>query len=458
MKVNSSPSYRAEDACCVLESEITSLLCGGACCDHWSREKRSCRSHSAALVGMALSMGAAGILLSAEKAMAADAPEFPSSTITSESSLPPTKASAPKSMLLAARQLASEVTPAPPWVKHQQGNAASELPPRYHRKPEAIAATPPIKISSLLSVGQILTIPFARKRVQRLRENGSVETQPVLVGEEAVPSQPFDAALPSAREAIGGAVAAGKRNSRWKTPLDFPNPLETPNQALAAQSSSSFSSNGIDQPTSQLPQKTPTLNPPNANSQNHLPQQRQPQQERVVATPMEVEVANQALERSAGQKVVPPLPPLPDAGDPLPESAPQSQGYIWPTKGKITSDYGRRWGRMHEGIDIAAPINTPIVAAASGKVVKAGWNSGGYGNWVKIKHSNGDLTIYAHNQKVLVRRGEKVDQGEQIAKMGSTGHSTGSHLHFEIHKKGKGAVNPVAYLPGSQPQIPYAQN
>jgi murein DD-endopeptidase MepM/ murein hydrolase activator NlpD len=102
---------------------------------------------------------------------------------------------------------------------------------------------------------------------------------------------------------------------------------------------------------------------------------------------------------------------------------------------------------MHKGIDIAAPIGTPIVAAADGKVISAGWNSGGYGNLVKIKHFDGSITLYAHNSKILVRRGQWVKQGQQIAKMGSTGFSTGPHLHFEIHPKGKQAVNPIALLP-----------
>ncbi len=102
---------------------------------------------------------------------------------------------------------------------------------------------------------------------------------------------------------------------------------------------------------------------------------------------------------------------------------------------------------MHKGIDIAGPVGTPIIAAAPGEVIHAGWNSGGYGNLVKVKHSDGSVTIYAHNSRILVRRGEIVRQGQQIAKMGSTGFSTGPHLHFEIHPRGRGAVNPSAHLP-----------
>lgn len=145
--------------------------------------------------------------------------------------------------------------------------------------------------------------------------------------------------------------------------------------------------------------------------------------------------------------ITPKLPPLSSPEQYLPEAPAEFEGYIWPARGTLTSGYGWRWGRPHKGIDIAAPIGTPIMAAASGEVISAGWNSGGYGNLVKIKHPNGNVTLYAHNHKIMVRRGQKVQQGQQIAQMGSTGFSTGSHLHFEIRPNGRAAVNPIAYLP-----------
>ena len=121
-------------------------------------------------------------------------------------------------------------------------------------------------------------------------------------------------------------------------------------------------------------------------------------------------------------------------------------GYIWPVQGVVTSGFGPRWGRMHNGIDIAGPIGTPIHAAAAGVVVSAGWNDGGYGNLVKIQHPNGSVTFYAHNQKVLVQQGQQVRQGEIIAELGSTGNSTGPHCHFEIRPQGQTAVNPLTLL------------
>jgi murein DD-endopeptidase MepM/ murein hydrolase activator NlpD len=105
---------------------------------------------------------------------------------------------------------------------------------------------------------------------------------------------------------------------------------------------------------------------------------------------------------------------------------------------------------MHRGIDIAAPVGTPIFAAAAGVVISAGWNSGGYGYLVKIQHSDGSVTLYAHNNRIVVREGQTVAQGQQIADMGSTGYSTGPHSHFEVHRPGQGAVNPTAYLPRGQ--------
>jgi murein DD-endopeptidase MepM/ murein hydrolase activator NlpD len=144
------------------------------------------------------------------------------------------------------------------------------------------------------------------------------------------------------------------------------------------------------------------------------------------------------------------LPPLAAAGGDsfLPSSMGQgNQKYIWPANGAMTSGYGWRWGRMHRGIDIAAPIGTPIIAAAPGVVLTSGWNDGGYGYMVEIQHPDGSMTRYAHNDRLYVRKGDTVQQGQRISDMGSTGRSTGPHLHFEIHTAGRGgAINPMTLL------------
>ena len=120
---------------------------------------------------------------------------------------------------------------------------------------------------------------------------------------------------------------------------------------------------------------------------------------------------------------------------------------IWPTTGVVTSPYGLRWGGtdFHPGIDIANDMGTPIVATADGVVVVAGWNSGGYGNMVDIDHGNGLMTRYGHASQVLVSAGQYVKRGQIIALMGSTGFSTGPHVHYEVHVNGQ-RVNPISYL------------
>jgi murein DD-endopeptidase MepM/ murein hydrolase activator NlpD len=136
------------------------------------------------------------------------------------------------------------------------------------------------------------------------------------------------------------------------------------------------------------------------------------------------------------------LPPLSNSEEYLPNIF---DGYAWPADGVLSSGYGWRWGRMHEGIDIAAPIGTPVLAAASGVVVGAGWHDG-YGNLIKLEHLDGSVTVYGHNSRILVTHGQEVEQGEQIAEMGSTGNSTGSHVHFEIHLRDQEIVDPLTLL------------
>jgi murein DD-endopeptidase MepM/ murein hydrolase activator NlpD len=168
----------------------------------------------------------------------------------------------------------------------------------------------------------------------------------------------------------------------------------------------------------------------------------------MAAAPMSPDVYRATPQLPIGETVTPGMPILPDSGEFLPEAPNRFNGYVWPAQGVLTSGYGWRWGRMHRGIDIAGPVGTPIMAAASGVVVRSGWNSGGYGNLVDIRHADGSMTRYAHNSRLLVREGQQVRQGQQIAEMGSTGFSTGPHVHFEVHLPNTGTVNPMAYLPG----------
>lgn len=117
---------------------------------------------------------------------------------------------------------------------------------------------------------------------------------------------------------------------------------------------------------------------------------------------------------------------------------------VRPTSGVVTSRYGYRWGRTHTGIDIGAPTGTPIKAAAAGTVSFSGWK-GTLGYLVVLSHGNGIQTYYAHCSKLLVSKGQTVSKGQLIAKMGSTGRSTGPHLHFEIRVNGS-SINPQSYI------------
>lgn len=120
---------------------------------------------------------------------------------------------------------------------------------------------------------------------------------------------------------------------------------------------------------------------------------------------------------------------------------------IWPARGDVSSPYGLRWNGsdFHPGIDIANDMGTPIMATADGVVTTAGWNDGGYGNMVDIDHGNGILTRYGHAMQVVVTPGQHVRRGQVIAYMGSTGFSTGPHVHYEVRINGN-AVNPASYL------------
>jgi murein DD-endopeptidase MepM/ murein hydrolase activator NlpD len=142
-------------------------------------------------------------------------------------------------------------------------------------------------------------------------------------------------------------------------------------------------------------------------------------------------------------------PELPGFGPERPSRFdPGKSAWVWPAQGVFTSGYGWRWGRMHKGIDVANNVGTPIVAAAAGRVTFAGWHDGGYGYLVEITHEDGSLSLYGHNSRLLVRQGDSVSQGQAISEMGSTGRSTGPHLHFEIHPAGgRGAANPLQFLP-----------
>ena len=124
--------------------------------------------------------------------------------------------------------------------------------------------------------------------------------------------------------------------------------------------------------------------------------------------------------------------------------------YVWPVHGRISSYFGRRnlgmgTSNFHAGLDVAAPHGTPITAARAGTVSYAGWSNRGYGYLVKIRHMGNEETWYAHQSELYVGVGDWVEQGDVIGRVGSTGLSTGPHLHFELHKQGT-ALDPLGEL------------
>lgn len=132
-------------------------------------------------------------------------------------------------------------------------------------------------------------------------------------------------------------------------------------------------------------------------------------------------------------------------GDAADSGRVSGSGMSWPVRGTVTSGYGARWGRQHQGIDIGAPNGTPIRAAKSGVVIFAGVQ-GGYGNVVIVDHGGGLTTLYAHQSRLGTNDGADVNTGEVIGYVGSTGQSTGNHLHFET-RVGGSPQNPMRYLP-----------
>lgn len=161
-----------------------------------------------------------------------------------------------------------------------------------------------------------------------------------------------------------------------------------------------------------------------------------------------------ALPRAAEPEVSPapepepePEPEPPPEPDPPPATAEATADWVHPMPGAaVTSCYGWRWGAMHAGVDLALPFGTPILAVGAGTVTQTGWVYGGYGISVVVDHGNGFLTHYAHAAEATVSPGQFVSPGQMIAREGSTGDSTGPHLHFEVHQGMWNPIEPTSWL------------
>lgn len=155
---------------------------------------------------------------------------------------------------------------------------------------------------------------------------------------------------------------------------------------------------------------------------------------------------------------------MPEKNPPEPTLTPEpavvpahASRFRWPVDSpRVTSQFGKRWGRPHEGIDLTAPIGTPVHAADAGQVVYSGARVRGYGNMIVLKHGDDLMTVYAHNSVLLVKVGDLVAAGQRVALSGQSGHATGPHLHFEV-RRGQTPRDPLPYLPaipGLRPSPP----
>jgi murein DD-endopeptidase MepM/ murein hydrolase activator NlpD len=133
-----------------------------------------------------------------------------------------------------------------------------------------------------------------------------------------------------------------------------------------------------------------------------------------------------------------------------PDAAPE--GFVWPLINRITSRFGPRGRRMHTGVDIAAPSYHEVVAAGDGEVIYVQHSRRGLGNAVVLQHDDGYRTVYGHGVVILVQEGDTVKRGQAIMGVGNSGHSTGSHLHFEIRKNGA-PLNPIPLMPPTLDQL-----
>jgi murein DD-endopeptidase MepM/ murein hydrolase activator NlpD len=378
----------------------------------------------------------------------------------------------PSTVRPAVQQIAAN--PATEMVPYQVGlgDTVAIIARAHNISPSTLVQANRISDPNFIFVGQILRVPAvqatsANNPAPRARQ--TAPAQPVATRLTVVPTTV--SAAPTAQPSWSGAtpstsgldphvenllteIKVMRERHRAAAPaaainVPAPEAVRTPSSLPTLSVSTQFNPGGLNaveapQPRSARSQSQAAvpIRVPAAESRPAA----QPQQ--VAAAPAGSESYAPLLQPVTGRTVSPDLPPLQGEDNFLPEGTPSFNGYIWPSKGLLTSGYGWRWGRMHAGIDIAADVGTPVMAAADGVVEYSDWNSGGYGNLVEIRHADGSMTRYGHLNRSLVQVGQKVKQGEQIAEMGSTGYSTGPHLHFEVHTASDGgSVDPISYLP-----------
>ncbi|MBD0268759.1 MAG: peptidoglycan DD-metalloendopeptidase family protein [Cyanobacteria bacterium Co-bin8] len=388
------------------------------------------------------------------------------------------------------------VVPAAETYRVKPGDTLWTISSRYGLRPEALVQANAVRDPNLIVAGDVIEIPqqlasadltavpsiapvssgSVAERIARIREAGdssvnraelyerirqarqSLEEReaPVAAAEPSILRQASAAELPSSLP-LNDNAASGQADPHVSSLIADIRAMQRQRTVAIVPSSEASTVSAVEEPT-QVAVAPASLNRSNSQAVEIEPanpefspapsERATPAPDLLAAAPLGPEAYAPTMNVPTGRTVSPDMPILPEPSEYLPEAPARFNGYMWPAQGVLTSGYGQRWGRMHQGVDIAGPVGTPIYAAATGTVERSGWNSGGYGNLVDIRHPDGSMTRYAHNSRLLVRPGQAVRQGQQIAEMGSTGYSTGPHLHFEVHLPGNGAVNPVAYLPG----------
>jgi murein DD-endopeptidase MepM/ murein hydrolase activator NlpD len=210
------------------------------------------------------------------------------------------------------------------------------------------------------------------------------------------------------------------------------------------------SANGLVAPYHIREGQTLTIPSSQASSMPSTPAPRPVQEARapVVASPPKPQLQR---EEAAAPKAAPPSVPVEQAATPIPAPPPiTGDGFIWPVEGKVISAFGAKdQGNQNDGINISAPRGTPVRATENGVVAYAGNELRGFGNLVLIRHSDGWITAYAHNDELLVRRGQIVRKGQDIATVGTSGGVAEPQLHFQM-RQGKNAIDPSKHLRGGR--------
>ena len=311
----------------------------------------------------------------------------------------------------------------------QAGDTINRIANLYRVSKDEIVELNQINNSNVIFVNQQLKIPVATSTVDRERRSPIANSLPQKTRDKA-----FETNIESNPAQVAQlATTSPTLNSNPNTTASLTNP-----RIARLQAELDLLRKQYQQTSESIPSRLDGVDLPSTNTKKIEPERLKTSS----TANVEAQIPNNLTSGLLKDAIALTLPPLPPSTEYLPRAF---EGYIWPAQGVLTSGYGWRWGRMHRGIDIAAPIGTPIVAAASGTVIFVGWQRG-YGNLVKVEHLDGSVTVYAHNHRHLVTDGQWVEQGEQIAEMGNTGRSTGPHVHFEIIPKDRQAIDPLALL------------